>query len=179
MSYLLEGSALLPLRPCHRVMCCLGTIVLKPTGSRRRASSLYTERRRLVHFPCAHFQFPSPSCASHLKCAHLAAGRANGEGGFARSYEQQLGVHRQRAPHQLEHRAHAVLVLPRAWCSRSPQRTSPRCCALATHLLQFPNFHFSPLIVFCRSAVVFKNSLFCATSDSITCLATTLVSLMP
>jgi hypothetical protein len=92
---------------------------------------------------------------------------------------QQLGVHPQRAPHRLEHRAHAVLVLPRAWCSRSPQRTPPRCCALATHLLQFPNFHFSPLIVFCRSAVVFKNSLFCATSDSITCLATTLVSLMP
>ena len=56
---------------CDRVMRCLGTTILKPTGS-RRASSLYTERWRLVHFPCAHFQPPSPSCASHLKCVHIS-----------------------------------------------------------------------------------------------------------
>ena len=56
---------------CDRVMRCLGTTILKPTGS-RRASSLYTERWRLVHFPCAHFQSPSPSCASHLKCVHIS-----------------------------------------------------------------------------------------------------------
>jgi hypothetical protein len=57
---------------CDRVMRCLGTTILKPTGS-RRALSLYTERWRLVHFP-------------FKVCAHLVAGRANGKGGFARSY---------------------------------------------------------------------------------------------